>query len=548
MANDAHLVDTTELFVAGDVRANETTELTSLHTLFLRNHNAIAAQLQQLHPDWTDQQLFDEARKLNIAEYQNVTYAGYLPALLGPNAVPAYAGYNPGVDPSIATEFSTVGFRFGHTLLNNTVPRDNNDGSAIADPVGVVGLAENFFNPHLLTAGGVVDPFTGHVSSDIGAILKGDADNNAQALDVMAVSSIRNLLFGQGGPGEDLISRDVWRAHDHGIGTYNQVRVAYGLPLITDTNITHTDPTDGFTFVTHGLEQITSDVHVQALLARAYFSANFLGAGHNAGDIDPFIAGLAEDHVPGSDMGPLFTAILTDQFSRLRDGDRFFYLNESFNAEEQAILGQGATLGKIITANTGVTNLQADVFRFLAREDGKGKGYYTNKNGQAELTGSQSGTTVSASVYNSLVAALDPNHTGTLALVDANGNHLSDTFLQSYANIQRYLKNSAGSMALKLSIQLLTAEINVALGKVDPGMSVFVPAVTIPGTSQTLSSTLQASLQTNGVSNPSGIAGVQNLLTAAIAQLSSGSSDSTFEEALKDCLDGINNNEAIFIL
>src|SRR6185369_11443099 len=111
---------------------------------------------------------------------------------------------------------------------------------------GDVILAFNFFNPTLVNPNGVTDPLTGLVSTDIGAILKGDADNNAQAMDALAVSSIRNLLFGQGGPGEDLIARDIWRAHDHGIGTYNQMRAAYGLSPITD---------DG---PTHGLDQITS--------------------------------------------------------------------------------------------------------------------------------------------------------------------------------------------------------------------------------------------------------------------------------------------------
>src|SRR5262249_6716995 len=192
-----------------------------------------------------------------------------------------------------------------------------------------------------------------------------------------------------------------------------------------------------------------------------------------------------------------------DQFSRLRDGDRFFYLNQSFTSAEQSILNGGSSLGQVIKANTGVTNLQADVFRFLQQQDGKTRGYYTNKNGQAELTGSQSGTTLLDSVYNSLVAALDPGGTGFLALVDANGNHLADSFLQSYSNVQNYLKNNSGSIALKLSLQLLTTEINVALGKVDPATSIFVPAVTLPGTTTTLSTTLQQSLQDNGVSNKS---------------------------------------------
>ena len=63
-------------------------------------------------------------------------------------------------------------------------------------------------------------------------------------------------------------------------------------------------------------------------------------------------------------MGPLFTTILANQFTRLRDGDRFFYLNESWNSDELNILQQGNTLAKVIEANTDVTNLQSDVFLF----------------------------------------------------------------------------------------------------------------------------------------------------------------------------------------
>src|SRR5262249_46957053 len=149
---------------------------------------------QQFHPDWSDQQIFDEARKINIAQMQFITYTQYLPDLLGPNALSAYTGYDSTVNASIATEFSTIGFRFGHSLLNNTVSRDANDGSSVGD----ISLAQNFFDPTLLTPNGV-DIF-GNTSTDIGAVLKGDADNHAQAMDVMAVASIRNLLFGNGPP------------------------------------------------------------------------------------------------------------------------------------------------------------------------------------------------------------------------------------------------------------------------------------------------------------------------------------------------------------
>jgi hypothetical protein len=361
MANDSGLVSTDQLFAAGDVRANENTELMSLQTLFVRNHNAIATQLAQANPTWTDDQLFQEARKLNIAEYQNIIYTQYLPALLGPDA-PVYTGYDPTVDASISTEFSTVGFRFGHSILNNTINRDANNGSSL----GAISLAQDFFDPNLVNPTGAIDPFTGFAGTDIGAYLKGDADNAAQAVDSMAVSAVRDLLFGNTPPGapsgEDLIARDVWRARDDGIGNYNDVRVAYGLPAITNTQISETDPVTGTTFISHGFEQITSNVHVQFELENAY--AGLVATGGFAGQIDPFVAGMAEDHVPGSDMGPLFTAILNKQFTNLAVGDQYFYLNESFNASELAIAAQGLTLGQIITTNTGVTNLQPDVFKF----------------------------------------------------------------------------------------------------------------------------------------------------------------------------------------
>jgi hypothetical protein len=349
MANDSGAAHTEDLYVAGDVRANENVELTALQTLFVRNHNLIAGELDLEHPGWSDEQLYQEARKLNIAEYQEITYQAYLHDLLGPNALPHYAGYNADVDPAIATEFSTVAFRFGHSLLSSNIERHGNDGQDVlpGDPAGAaISLATDFFDPYVLNPAGGVDPLTGHLATDIGPILKGDADGNAQAMDLLAVNDVRNLLFGNGGQtdnGMDLIARDVERARDDGIGTYNQVRVAYGLPPVTS------------------FAQITSNVQVQNELKAAYGSVN---------NIDPFEGGLAEDHVRGSDMGPLFTRILADQFARLRDGDRWFYLNESFNPEEMSILQQGSTLAKVIEANTDITNLQSDVFLFKAAISG----------------------------------------------------------------------------------------------------------------------------------------------------------------------------------
>ncbi len=342
MQNDG-AVPNGQLFATGDVRGNENLELTTLQTLFVRNHNRIAGELQQEHPAWGDERLYQEARKINIAEYQSIVYNEWIPAVLGPNALPAYAGYKPNVNPGIANEFSTVAFRFGHSLLSGEIERHANSGLDVADvsPGGAsISLAQDFFDPNLLNPNGTVDPLTGHTATDIGAVLKAEADGNSQAMDLLAIRDVRNLLFGNAGAGgQDLIARDIQRARDNGLPDYNTLRVAYGLPAVTS------------------FAQITSNVQVQQELQQAYGSVN---------NIDPFEGGLAEDHVPGADVGPLFRAIMADQFARLRDGDRFFYLNESWGPDEARIFRQGNTLARVIEANTDITNLQSDVFLFRA--------------------------------------------------------------------------------------------------------------------------------------------------------------------------------------
>jgi peroxidase len=338
MANDPQAVPESDLFAAGDRRANENIELTALETLFVRNHNRIAALLAAHHRDWSDEDLYQEARKLNIAQYQSIIYNEWIPDVLGKNALPNYRGYNPNVNATISNEFSTVAFRFGHSLVSPSIARDDNKGQPLTDNIP---LAVDFFDPNLLNPDMVTDSLTGLVSTDIGPILKGDADGNGQAMDVLAISSIRNLLFGNGiSGGQDLIALDVQRGRDHGIPNYNAVRIAVGLPAVTS------------------FSQITSDEQVQAELEAAY------PGGVNT--IDAFEGGSAEDSTGDSDVGPLFQAIMADQFRRLRDGDRFFYLDESFDAEETAIFNQGNTLTKVIEANTNVTNLQSDAMLFHA--------------------------------------------------------------------------------------------------------------------------------------------------------------------------------------
>lgn len=57
-------------FLAGDSRASEVPALTALHTLWLREHNRLAAVLKALNPHWSADTAYQEARKVVGALHQ----------------------------------------------------------------------------------------------------------------------------------------------------------------------------------------------------------------------------------------------------------------------------------------------------------------------------------------------------------------------------------------------------------------------------------------------------------------------------------------------
>jgi hypothetical protein len=318
-ANDAHIFPDNQLFLAGDIRANENLELTSIHALFVREHNQLAAALAKANPNLGDEQIYQSARKLVTAEVQAVTYNEFVPALLGDKALRPYQGYKPDVNPGLATEFSTAGFRIGHTLINDDVEFLDNDGQEVRDGLS---LAFAFFNPAPLKEVGP-DP-----------VLKYLATDNAQEVDTQLVDGLRNFLFGPPGAGGlDLASLNIQRGRDHGLADYNTVRVAYGLPAVTS------------------VAQITSDTTLQANLTSLY---------GNLSSLDLWVAGLAEDHVTGSSVGPTFQRIIARQFERVRDGDRNWY-ERTFSGPQLAAL-KATRLSEIIRRNTTITKIQDNVF------------------------------------------------------------------------------------------------------------------------------------------------------------------------------------------
>jgi hypothetical protein len=312
-------------FMAGDVRANEQIGLTAMHTLFVREHNRVAQDIAEKHQEITDDDvIFQIARKVVGAEIQVITYNEFLPKLLGPNAIPKYSGYEDDVNPGIKNEFSTASYRYGHSQLSsNLLVIDESEKNEVE-------LRDAFFNPAKFKEVGGVD-----------AILLGLSHQKAQEIDNLVVDDVRNFLFENvDGVGFDLASLNIQRGRDHGLPDYNTVRQAYGLERV------------------ESFEEISSNPEVQAKLKEAYDD--------DYDNIDLWVGGLAEDHVPNAMVGETIRAVLIDQFTSLRDGDRFWYQNDPFFQDNRSHMKEvgKTTLADIIKSNTNITDIHQDVFHY----------------------------------------------------------------------------------------------------------------------------------------------------------------------------------------
>jgi peroxidase len=309
-------------FVTGDPRVMENPELTAITTLFMREHNYWVGKLAAQNPGWSGNQRFQMARAIVTAEYQNIVYSAYLPHLIG-QALRPYAGYNPNTNTQVTQEFSTAAFRVGHSQVSDTQEGLANNGAVLFTE----SIANAFFNTPALDETNGVNPLLRSLGVDF-----------SQATDAYTVSALRNLLVANlvGGDVDkiDLIAIDIQRERDVGLGTLNQTRHALKLPPYTSFG------------------QLTSDPVLQA---------SFLATYGNINNVDLFMGGLAEAHAPGANVGQTFQAIIADQFGRLRAGDRYFWLNQSFDRQTHAAIAS-TTLATLMLRDTDTTKEQPDVF------------------------------------------------------------------------------------------------------------------------------------------------------------------------------------------
>ncbi|CAJ0567070.1 unnamed protein product, partial [Mesorhabditis spiculigera] len=320
-------------FLAGDLRANEQLGLTSLHTIFMREHNRVAAELLEMNVNWDGETIFQETRKLISAMIQHITYSQWLPTVLGKTGfaelIGDYMGYDPTVDPSIANAFATAAFRFGHTLINPVLKRLGKDFNPI--PQGHIPLHEAFFAPERLLSEGGIDPLLRGLFASPLKLPKSNQVMNMELTEKLFPRAHEVSL--------DLAVMNIQRARDHGLPSWTEYRKWCKLSVPTTWEEMATE---------------VPDADVRNKLRTLY--------GH-PGNIDLWVGSVVETRMPDGLVGPTFACLIADQFKRLRAGDRHWYENEGVFSKAQLQQIRKTSLARMFCDNgDDIDRVQRDVF------------------------------------------------------------------------------------------------------------------------------------------------------------------------------------------
>ncbi|XP_021358723.1 thyroid peroxidase-like isoform X2 [Mizuhopecten yessoensis] len=316
----------------GDGRTQVVPNLANDHVLILRLHNLFANQLAQ-RTSWTDEKLFQEARKMTIAVLQQITYAEYLPLILGPNLMNEYKLkvwesshniYNSAINPTVFNNFAVAAFRFGHSQITDFQNNLNN----YYNHTTVNKIEDTFLRP-IFTVRNKGEDLDKHArwkvtshSGEAGRLFpKG-------VLDLLFLDSLGHSL--------DLPAINIQRGRDHGIPPYVEFRGVCGLNV----------PASFSDLTNHASAN-------RALLASIY---------GDVADIDLFAGAMTEEYVPGGKVGPTFGCLLGIQFQALKHGDRFWFESSNVFNTDQIIELKKMTLSKVMCLNYNMCNLQLRAF------------------------------------------------------------------------------------------------------------------------------------------------------------------------------------------
>ena len=108
-----------------------------------------------------------------------------------------------------------------------------------------------------------------------------------------------------------------------------------------------------------------SSIHFQTYLLHSEVVESLESVYGSIDQLDAWVGLLSEDHIDNAIFGELLMSILEEQFINLRDGDRFFYLNDDFFSAEEKNEISNTNLHDVVMRNCALTIMQKNLFEAM---------------------------------------------------------------------------------------------------------------------------------------------------------------------------------------
>ncbi|XP_052091220.1 myeloperoxidase-like isoform X2 [Mytilus californianus] len=317
----------------GDRRNHEVPNLGLNHLLFVREHNRLSTKLHELNPCWSSEKVFQETRRIIIAQVQHITYNHFLPLVVDHDTMRRFNllsktngfdhVYDDSVDASCLNSFGIAAWRYGHSQIMAEQSELKNDYRTVL---------EHRVEDYLLSPNLWQHSYGKRVTS----LSRWLATEPALKIDNFLVEGLRDKLFYiTTPPGSDLFSLNIQRGRDQGVPAYNEWRKFCGLRKFRSF--------DEF----------------------GKFGSNLALVYKKVDEVDLYIGGLLEEGENGS-VGPTFSCIIGIQFHRFKVGDRYWYESSdpdfAFTIDQLNSIKSASLLSKIYCTNFGLNEIQDDIF------------------------------------------------------------------------------------------------------------------------------------------------------------------------------------------
>ena len=396
-------------FTAGDGRVNENIALSAVHQVFHSEHDRLVADInttlttkvpQSVLQQWTrttgpgawnyGQRLFQAARFVTEMEYQHLVFEEF-----GRKVQPAidpFHTYHSDVNPTIPAEFAHAVYRFGHSMLTESIDRTapRVAGSSSPPQHYDIKLLDGFLNPPEFNR----DQNHNTISSEAaaGGIMMGMSDQIGQEIDEFVTDTLRSNLLGLP---LDLATINMTRARSEGIPSLNEVRrkihaatndgqlAPYTSWADFGNNLKHPESLVNFVaaYGTHpdvvGAESYVGKRAAAQTIVNPGFGQNptadamdFINASGDwanretgINNVDLWMGGLAEStDINGGLLGRTSNYVFENAMTDLQNGDRFYYLARTPGMNLRAQL-ESNSFAELVMRNTDNTNtLKQDAF------------------------------------------------------------------------------------------------------------------------------------------------------------------------------------------